>query len=353
MLTLRKAVRALGCVVIVAVVWEVCARLDDRITQGAPLLQPYNLNVLYTNDALGIRGKPNGRYLKWTLNSLGYRGPELVSGRVRIVCLGSSETFGAYEDAGDEYPRQLERELNGRRKGSSIDVVNAAYPGLTIPTMVRRLPELVDRVRPSIAIIYPSLTGYIYASAPGGVVKTVAVSRLEARIAEKIRTVMVAAIPDAMQTWIKERMIAHAADPSGVMERLPEGHVDRFRGDLNELLDAVLADGAQPVLVTHATRFGSHVMPDERYMLVAWRKFYPFLAEEGFLDMEARLNEVIRQIAAERRLTLVDAARRMPTGKRYFGDFVHFTNEGAAILARMVADDVEPLLGSNGFVEEK
>jgi hypothetical protein len=49
---------------------------------------------------MGQHGRPNAQYLKWKLNSLGFRGPELDPGATRILCVGSSETFGQYESEG-------------------------------------------------------------------------------------------------------------------------------------------------------------------------------------------------------------------------------------------------------------
>lgn len=71
------AARTLILLAIFFLTLEACARIDDYITEGAPLLSPYNEDTLYTYDALGKRGRPYARYLKWSLNSLGYRGPEL------------------------------------------------------------------------------------------------------------------------------------------------------------------------------------------------------------------------------------------------------------------------------------
>ena len=98
------------------------------------------------------------------------------------------------------------------------------------------------------------------------------------------------------------------------------------------------------MLVTHATRFGERVEPDERPVLIAWRKFYPILAEDGFLDMEQRLNDVIRETAAEHQVLLVDAAHLMPHGPRYFAEFVHFTDAGARQMAILIADHLQPAL---------
>src|SRR5437016_13078311 len=101
-------------VLLVVLTLEVCARVDNYVSYGMPFFGSDSIDSLYTTDRLGKCGLPNARYRKWKLNSLGYRGPELHPGRQRIICIGASETFGLYEDEGQEYPRQLERELNRR-----------------------------------------------------------------------------------------------------------------------------------------------------------------------------------------------------------------------------------------------
>ena len=116
MTRLLMAVRLLVSLALVLVVWEVAARVDDRVSMGAPLLGPYSPNVLYTNDALGMRGKPHARYSKWRFNSLGYRGPELDPERIHVATLGSSETSGLYEAEDHEYPRQLEHGAQRARR---------------------------------------------------------------------------------------------------------------------------------------------------------------------------------------------------------------------------------------------
>ena len=81
---------------------EMCARVDDFIAYGAPFGESYTSDRLYEHDQIGQRGRPGARYKKWHLNSLGYRGPELRNGTIRIICLGASETFGLYEADGEE-----------------------------------------------------------------------------------------------------------------------------------------------------------------------------------------------------------------------------------------------------------
>ena len=152
---LKTLLHIVATLVIVAVTMEFCARIDDQVTYGAPLWGTYSNANLFERDQFGQRGAPGARFKKWQLNSLGYRGPELRSGTFRIACIGASETFGLYEAAGQEYPRQLERDLNQWAGRQTFEVVNVAYPGQSIAAALLRVPEVVENVKPRVAVIYP------------------------------------------------------------------------------------------------------------------------------------------------------------------------------------------------------
>src|SRR3989442_10283214 len=128
------------------------------------------------------------------------------------------------------------------------------------------------------------------------------------------------------------------------MNRVPDENVRRFRQDLLRLIAALRARGVEPVLVTHATAFGKELSGEDHELLVAWRKFYPMLDENGFLDMEQRMNGAIRDVAAQEHVSLIDAARELPRGREYFGDFSHFTSMCAEVMATRLADGLRPLI---------
>jgi len=69
-----------------------------------------------------------------SINSLGYRGREIDaqnrSGRIRLMCIGDSFTYGSYVDDDQTLPAQLERALRGT--GYPVDVINAGVGGTTI-----------------------------------------------------------------------------------------------------------------------------------------------------------------------------------------------------------------------------
>jgi lysophospholipase L1-like esterase len=357
---MRSVVRVVLALVVFCLGLELFARIDDRLTYGAPLTGRYDNEILYVRDSLGRRGKPFARFRKWSLNEAGFRGPALQTGRTTVVTFGASETFGLYESEGREYPRQLEAMLNERLGGDVVQVVNAAYPGQSAATATLRLPEIVGRLHPSIAVIYATPADYIWLpyldrrteiAAPAAEQQAPASPApddgppFEWRVLERLTTLAKSVVPRAIQTRLREREIEAAmANAPAVMKRLPEENVQRFHDDVAKLVEATRAAGAAPVVVTHASAIGPNATAADRDLLVSWRKFYPMLEEDGFPDMERRMNDALRRVAAEHHVTLIDAARAIPPDNRYFADFVHFSDAGATLMARTLADGLAPLL---------
>jgi hypothetical protein len=331
-------IRLLAALVLFLSAWEVCARVDDAWTEGAPFFGPYDLSVLMTTDEFGIAGRPNARFSKWRMNELGFRGEDVRWDRERIVCVGASETFGMYEPYGMEFPRQLERELNRRAGSERYQVINAGLPGQSLSSFNRRAAAVIRRVRPTAVVLYPSLA--IYIDPPPENFVPPAPPRtpmFRLRIAGKLSSALGDHAPESVQTAARRVAIRAQVRHRAVMDRIPESNVLRFRRDLSRFLDLLAADQVRAVLVTHATRFGASITPADKPMLIAWRALYPTLEEGGFLDMENRLNDAVRSEAAHRGLTLVDAARQLH-GAENFVEFVHFTPRGAGALAHAIAD---------------
>lgn len=337
-----KIVRVAVAMLAFALALEASARADDYFTYGAPFAGTYTVETLYTQDSLGRIGKPGARYRKWGMNELGFRGPPLEPGKINILTFGASETFGLYEDEGQEYPRQLERKLNERAGRDIFQVVNVAYAGTTASTANVRAPAMVDAVRPRAAIVYTPPANYIWLPW----IKPVEPSPppppaplpFEFRVGERLRTFAKGMFPQFVLTHLRAREVSRdAAGYPVVMDTLPEENVRRFRNDVTALATTLKARGVLPIIVTHASAFGPTVSADDRAMLVAWRKFYPMLKEEGFVDMERRMNDALRAVAAEQGVPLIDAAQAIPPTREHFADFVHFTNRGASVMADTLA----------------
>lgn len=355
MRTLKLLLRIAASLVIFVAVLEFCARLDDFFTYGAPILSSYSSEGLLRHDQIGKVGKPGARYKKWKLNSLGYRGPELRPGTVRIVCFGASETFGLYEEPDQEYPRQLERDLNQWAGKPTFEVVNVAYPAQTVAAAVLRAPEVIEQVKPTFAVIYPFPGSYVWLPwiqpPSGNGDQESSRPRFEWRLGERIRNAAKSLLGEFIQSKIRdletrriEEKVRKNTAGYPVMDHIPEKNVKLFHSDLVRLVDVLRQNGVEPILVTHATVFSNPLSPSDQQMLAVWRGWIPMLTGEGLLEMEHRMNGEIRSVADERHTVLVDAAVEIPTSNKYFADFTHFTTQGAELMAEKLAEGMEPVL---------
>src|SRR5262249_29301316 len=134
----------------------------------------------------------------------------------------------------------------------------------------------------------------------------------EFRIVERLRNLAKQALPAALQTEIRHLEIVKEEAHHPVMDRVPEGNIELLKKHIERFVTDSRASDVEPVLMTHATRFGAVLSKSDHEMLTAWRSFYPMITEEGLLDMEKRGNDAIRQVAEKDHVLLIDAARRIP-----------------------------------------
>src|SRR5579862_3997167 len=119
---------------------EIAARLDDWMRWGfSPFSAvPDGQHALIYLDGPLKRGRPRGKFKQFTLNSYGFRGPEIEkeppSGKQRVMFLGASETFGEFQSNGKDYPGQISAML-ASSKDDRFEIVNGALLGLSCPTM--------------------------------------------------------------------------------------------------------------------------------------------------------------------------------------------------------------------------
>jgi len=344
---LRAAGLALWLGLVGMATLEAGARLDDWFAYGASPLSKYEFEGLFRQTGHGLRGVPNARYVRWQLNSIGIRGPEVRAdtGQVRVLTYGASETFGIYEQTGKEYPRVLEAELNRRTRAAGFEVINAGIPGMRVGSGIELLRDFGAQFRPAFVVIYPTPTHYIGVSRPycgraprapqppgsGG---------FEWRITEKIKDRLKDVLSDDMWMYMRKAAIAWSMRSSKPLSAVDVSSLDAFEFDLRCAVRTVREIGAIPVLATHANRFGHVRRSTDETWLVGWRMQYPELMEDGFIDLENRANAAIRYVAEQEGVALADAATVLDGNSRYFADHAHFSDEGAARMGALLADVV-------------
>ena len=343
----QRAIFWVGLATVCLLSAEVAARVEDRLRLGVGLLAtPDHDRDLIVHDDLGIRGRPNGIFKKWHLNSYGFRGPEItvapLPGCVRVMVLGASETFGLYESRNHEFPAQLNALL---KEHGCFEMLNGAIPGMTVRTLITYWKNWGSRFSPDIVVIYPTPAFYLannspdYPRAPSGPPPP-GPPWWTPRLIDRAHDVI------HMPAFIQRRRVARwlaatPVPPGGVFTSLPKDRLDQFDTDLTTLTQLINASSARVILLTHATAFHYPASSVDDDQLNAWRFFVPKASAPLLLEFERRTADVTKQVAAEQSATVVDVASALNGYPEFFAeDYIHFSDRGAAEVAQILASAV-------------
>jgi hypothetical protein len=346
-----RFVRVVALVVVCLVAAELTARIDDYLRYDISLGNvPSEGRDLTIEDSLGFHGRPNGRYRWWRLNAYGFRAPEMtVAPRpdcTRIMVLGASETFGLYETPGMDYPAQLQRRLSAP---GCYEVINAAIAGASVHSMLGLWRRWVSPFKPRLVVIYPNPSFYLNTEAPGSDAPDAAPPKTKEpwwtpRLLDRMHRTF--HYPDILQRRRVAKMLTNELsghDTSWIFARVPADRLSEYDADLDSLVVAIQADGASPVLATHAMPFTMSPTPGDADLLQAWRRYYPRATQGTLLAFDSAAADATRRIGRERGVPVVDLAAQLNGHSAYFADFTHYTDIGAGAAADILARELRTL----------
>lgn len=332
---------------------ELASRLEQWFLYKAPILGVYTYDsALFTIDEFGIRGKANGAYEKWRLNSFGFRGPEIqqvkAGRRLRVICVGASETFGLYESAGKEWPRQLEQVLN--RSELDAEVINAALAGMSLSQRIGHLENRLLAFSPDVVVFmleygsYAGLTpermrvprntprmpaqevgiiGGLGSLRVIGRIKDVVIPKLPVSIQE-----MVGEVERTMKLRTKQRELGEKFRSFTHVEAF---EVAAFKEALNMLAMKADAAGVKLVLVSPA------MWMTPRNIEITYLS-WPFIDESWWREGSVRFPRIAQEFAKERGIAFVDLSAIVQGHEpEYMVDMLHFNDRGAEQVAQHMA----------------
>jgi hypothetical protein len=345
---------------------ELCARIDDKIKYGAPLFDKYSADILRETDLDGIRRNvPNSRFEKWRINEQGFRGESIESekapGVVRIACMGTSESFGLYEDSNMEWPAQLRAKL---RDYGRFEIINASVVGLGIGEFIPYLRKYVLPLEPDIVILY--VNPYFYfemkfmesskrEDKPSSGKTTGSVSRkpkinvlglLKLRSPSKVKQALKHVVPKEIikrfQVWNLYRQVREIENSSlagrNPLDVVPKEYLESFVFDMMHLVKFLKRSHIKVILSTYPSLVTQENVREHIEIFLDFRRFTPGLSLKGLIDVHNRFDEALRTVSEKSGAALVDNSRNVPSDIVYFGDNVHYTNRGASAVAKSFAD---------------
>lgn len=354
-----RVLRGLVLLLVALLAMEGAARMEDRVRYGTPWFSPYrDQSELLVRQADGMHARPGARFQKWGINSLGFRGPEAPAqaapGTLRVVTTGASETFGLYEAEGKEYPRQLQDSLEARLPElgcKRVEVLNAAMPGMSLPTVTQDVTLRLHRFAPQVVVYYPTPAQYLddlppkaaqpdsSGGPPSAIWKDAFLPRMSGRLREQAKGL----IPDRVQDYLRVRLVAQEVSTREAGWRFDEVPADRlraFEADLRRLVGAVRMIGAEPVLATHANAFRSARELDP-VLLHKWERFYPRAPGRIIVAFDEAAAIVTIRVAEDSAVALADLHSTIEPGG--FADYAHFDERGAASVAAALSESIVAL----------
>jgi len=276
-----------------------------------------------------------------TINSLGFRGPELPRdkplGLYRIAFLGGSTTYCADVSSDDKtWPYLVVEALRLALPDRQFDYVNAGVPGYTTRASLKRFKLEVRALDPDLVVIY-------HAS------NDLSINSRKAAKEQDLKHML----GDQALTWLSDwSMLAYLVeknlrvkslqaavdDASNKLNTDPTALALPFEDDLRKLVKVVKASGMKIVLVSFVTRLRRDQTPEEKRAAAVTALYYmPYMTPNGLIDSFEVYNRTIRKVATEEGATYVDTAIAVPGDAAHFVDSVHFNDQGAAAIARAVS----------------
>jgi hypothetical protein len=354
---------ARACVLLGAflVTVEMCARIDDALRFGAPFWGAYSADLLTGVADDGTRcNVPNARFEKWHNNALGFRGvefsPAKPKGTLRVVCMGSSESYGLHESPGGEWPAQLQTLL----PLPGWQVINASMVGIDLRNYQEYLAKHVVPLNPDVVILVvnPNRYANFYARDQlgsdrqgaahggagerpgGGAGKLLQNIRSLPKFKLAVKGALVKSFPAYLHNYQErelEQKVREAESlrlkgkkPFSGLQPLCEAN---FRRDIAGLVRFLKARGIAVMLTSYPSLLDRENVKSFRLEALDYRRFGVEYSLPGIIEVRERLNNDMAALSVSEGTMFADIWASTPRDAKHFGDGVHFTDLGAHLVA--------------------
>jgi hypothetical protein len=346
--------------VIVLLLLEGALRLYNPVpwrVRGNEIVLPVNQVYRFDN---GPAVRKIDRTTVHTKNSLGFRGPEPprdFADWLTILTIGGSTTESLFLSDGHTWTDALARHLEP--SFPALWVNNAGIDGQSTFGHLVLLNSFVVRLHPKVAVFLIGANDVGASDAntfDNGILPNAAGLRSAANALAAHSEVVNLVWNLARAARARDRGLGHSELNLATADRLrlDEQVIARTRADyepylsgyatrLRQIAAVTRGNGIEPVWVTQPALFGDGTDPATGVELAVLKVNGRGNGHLEWLLLEA-VNDVMRQVAMERGVFLVDLARELPKDSRYFYDFLHFTNEGSAQVGAIVAAHLGPYL---------
>ncbi|MFO0973675.1 MAG: GDSL-type esterase/lipase family protein [Phycisphaerae bacterium] len=281
------------------------------------------------------------------INKLGFRGPEYAwqpaPGTLRILAFGGSSTF-CFENSSEAatWPARLETMLADRLK-MPVEVVNLGMPGFDGTQSKANYMFLGRDLNPHVCMQYDGWNDMkwfrLLDQAPQPFTAWVPNKPWWQKLARATQIGRYARNAAFRYQGRKLQMALVARDKLNPDDDKPLGPAgfSWARHNYDDFARLVRSDGRLPVLISQA----SLLAPSSRGKFdfeIADGLSSMYMSFPVFWEAFQKLRAIVKETAGAHDAIFIDAAGQIPPDKEHFFDDVHFTDHGAEVMARLIAD---------------
>jgi lysophospholipase L1-like esterase len=296
-----------------------------------------------------------------TKNGLGFRGdppPRDFQDYLTIITIGGSTTECFYLSDGRTWPDLLGRQLS--REFNRVWVNNAGLDGATTYRHLILMEDYVVKLRPKVVLFLIGIND----------VGAGDIAAAEQRRGHDLRHLWHALLYRSEVYALGENLFRYFMAQSrglhhseidvrkvGTLEHLPASAAAKMLQDyetnslpffaqrLEKLVKVCRDHGIEPVFITQPTLYGPEVDPVTGVALSAVKLGDDLNGGLMFKAVEL-YNEVTRRESQAHGVLLIDLARELPRNSAYYYDYLHYTEPGAAEVARIIDERLSPFLAA-------
>lgn len=292
-----------------------------------------------TGMRIPIPGKTTGGI---SINSLGFRGPEIAeekpSNGVRLAFLGASTTYCAEVTSNDlVWTDLVTQKLGTASPNIPFDYINGGVPGYKVSDSINNLKLRVANLHPDIVFIYHATNDLSF--------NTRRLAKAQGLISEKDNE------KESLSWFSQYSLLAYLVEKNlrlialqnqsekiqGVLKYDIKEIIEPFEKDLRKLVDESKKTAKFVALITFSHRIRAEQSQKERTKASITSLYYmPYMTVDAILEGFDAYNDVIRRVAHEENVFLIDNNFSIAGDGVNFNDSVHFTNQGSEQMANRI-----------------
>lgn len=291
----------------------------------------------------------------YRINAHGYRGADFAfekpAGTLRIVFYGGSSVFDPWCTEGEDWPHQVGDHL--RAAGfNNVETINAGIPGHATFDAVGRLLTEGHLLDPDYVVLSDTWNDLKYFRQEEPILRSLKPIGNGDDPRFRYNNWLDRLLGNYSQLYIRLRRQYYVwkfdLGPEGSMPEIEPvtalGTMGpaQYRLDVATFVDLARNAGIEPILMIEPRL----AMPDNTDAEKA-RIYYHYvgLTHEGLVAAYERAEAILREVAAEKQVLLIEATAGLHGRDELFVDHVHLKKTGADELARIVAADLASRLG--------